>query len=149
MNNERWETSRHFRNKKREYLKDKSDELATNSKIRNIRDMYRGINYFKKSYQPRSNLVKDKNGDLLADSHNILNSWKNYSQLLNVYRPVMLIPDPSPFEVEIAIKKLKRYKSPGSDQIPAELIQTGGEILHSKIHELIKSIWNRENLPDQ
>jgi hypothetical protein len=30
--------------------------------------------------------VKDKNGDLLADSHNILNRWKNYfSQLLNVH----------------------------------------------------------------
>jgi hypothetical protein len=28
----------------------------------------------KRGYQPRSNLVKDENGDLLADSHNILNS---------------------------------------------------------------------------
>jgi hypothetical protein len=49
----------------------------------------------------------------------------------------------SPFEVEIAIAKLKRYKSPGSDEIPAELIQAGGEILCSKIHKLIKSIWNK------
>jgi hypothetical protein len=31
--------------------------------------------------------------------------------------------DPSPFEVEITIEKLKGYKSPGSDQIPAELIK--------------------------
>jgi hypothetical protein len=46
----------------------------------------------------------------------------------------------SPFEVEVAIAKLKRYKSPGSDQIPAELIQAGGDILHSKIHKLITSI---------
>jgi hypothetical protein len=42
-----------------------------------------------------------------------------------------------------------RYKSPGSDQIPAELIQAGGEILRSKIHKLINSIWNKEELPDQ
>jgi hypothetical protein len=35
----------------------------------------------------RSNLVKDENGDLLADSHSILNKWKNYfCQLLNVHR---------------------------------------------------------------
>jgi hypothetical protein len=33
--------------------------------------MYRGINEFKRGYHPRSNLVKDKNGDLLADSQNI------------------------------------------------------------------------------
>jgi hypothetical protein len=54
--NARHEVSRHFRNKKREYLKDKIDELATNSKNKNIRHLYSGINDFKRSYQPRSNL---------------------------------------------------------------------------------------------
>jgi hypothetical protein len=67
------------RNKKRQYLKDKIDELATNSKNKNIRDLYSGINDFKRGYQPRSNLVKDENADLLADSHNIVIRWKNYS----------------------------------------------------------------------
>jgi hypothetical protein len=51
-----------------------------------------------------------------------------------------LIPDPGPFEVEIAFAKLKRYISPGIDQIPAELFQAGGEILRSKIHKLINPI---------
>jgi hypothetical protein len=60
-----------------------------------------------------------------------------------------LVPDNSPFEVEIAIEKLKRFKSPGSDKIPVEIIQAGGEILRSKIHKLINSIWNKEELPDQ
>jgi hypothetical protein len=49
--------SRYFRNKKREYLKDKINKLATNSKNKNIRDLYRGINEFKGDYQPRNNLV--------------------------------------------------------------------------------------------
>jgi hypothetical protein len=31
-------------------------------------------------------MVKDENGDLLADSHNLFNRWKNYSHLFNVYR---------------------------------------------------------------
>jgi hypothetical protein len=44
---------------------------------------------------------------------------------------------------------LKKYKSPGSDQIPAELIQAGGEMLLSEIHKLINSVWNKEELPDQ
>jgi hypothetical protein len=67
-------------------LKDKINEVALNSKNKNIKDLYRGIYEFKKGYQPRSNLLKDYNGDLLADSHGILNRWKNYfSPLLNVH----------------------------------------------------------------
>jgi hypothetical protein len=67
-------------------LKDKINELVTNSKNKNIIDLYRRINEFRRGNQPINDLVKDKNGDLLADSHNILNSWKKYSyQLLNVH----------------------------------------------------------------
>jgi hypothetical protein len=50
LNNVRCEVSRHFRNKKREYLKGKINELATNSKNKNIGDLYRGINEFKRGY---------------------------------------------------------------------------------------------------
>ena len=77
LNNIRRETSRHFRNKKREYVKDKIDELPMNSKNKNFRDLYRGKNYFKRGYQPSRNLVKDELGDLLADFHNILNRCRN------------------------------------------------------------------------
>jgi hypothetical protein len=123
--------------------------------------MYRGINEFKSSYQPRNNLVKDENGYLLAYSLNILNRWKKYfSQLLKVcnvcdirqievHIAEPLVPGCSCFEVEIAIAKLKKYKSPGSDEILAELIQTGGKILLSTIHKLINSVWNMEELTDQ
>jgi hypothetical protein len=130
---------------------DKINELATNSKNKNIRDLYRGINEFKMDYQPRNNLVKDKNGDLFADFHNILNRSKNYfSQVLNVHnvsdvRQVeihvaeSLVPGPSRLEVEIAIAKLKKYKSPDSDDILTELIQAGGKILLSAVHKLNNS----------
>jgi hypothetical protein len=50
LNNIRRQTSRHFRNKKKEYVKNKTDEIATNSKNKNIRDLYRGKNEFKKGY---------------------------------------------------------------------------------------------------
>ena len=43
VKNVRHEANRHFRNKKEEYLKAKIYELETNSKIKNIRDLYRGI----------------------------------------------------------------------------------------------------------
>ena len=85
LNNVRREASRHFRNKKKVYLKAKIRELGTNSKMKNTRDLYRGNSDFKKGYQPRTNIVKDENGDLFADSQSNLASGKNHlSQLLNM-----------------------------------------------------------------
>jgi hypothetical protein len=96
--------------------------------------------------------VKDESGDLLRDSQNILNRWTNhFSQLLNVhnvsdvrrieiYTAEPLVPGTSRLEVENATAKLKKYKSPGSDQIQAELIQAGREILLPAIHKLINYV---------
>jgi len=107
----------------------KVEELGTNSKIQNIRDMYRGINDFKKGYQPRCNIVKDEKVDLVVDSHSIVARWRNYfSQLFNVHgvkdvgraevhTAEQLVPEPSAAEVEQTIDKLKSHKSPGIDQI--------------------------------
>jgi hypothetical protein len=68
-------------------VQNKINELATNIENKSIRHFYRGINDFKRGYQPISNLVKNKNGNLLADVHNILNGWKkHFSQLLNIHR---------------------------------------------------------------
>jgi predicted metallo-beta-lactamase superfamily hydrolase len=112
LNNVRCEASRYFRNT------DKINELATNSKNKNITDLYRRRNKFKRGYQPRNNLVKDENGDLLADSHNILTRSMNYfSQLLNVHNvsdvrqievhtAEPLVSGSSRLEVEIAIAKV-------------------------------------------
>jgi hypothetical protein len=59
------------------------------------------------------------------------------------------VPEPSVSEVEVAVGKLRRYKSPGVDQMPAELVQAGGETLRSEVHKPIKLIWNKEELPHQ
>ena len=118
LNNVRHEVSRHFRNKKKAYMRAKIEELETNSKTKNIRDLYRGINDFKE-YQPRCNIVKDEKGDLVADSHSIVARGRNYfSELFNVHGvkdvgqaeihiAEPLVPEPSASEVELAIDKLK------------------------------------------
>ena len=60
-----------------------------------------------------------------------------------------LVPKPSAFENELAIEKLKKRKSPGIDQIPAEFVKAGGKAIRCKFHKLIHSIWNEEELPDE
>ena len=59
------------------------------------------------------------------------------------------MPELSAFELAVATVKLKRHKSPGTDQIPAELINAGGRKIRSDIHKLIYSIWNKEELPEE
>jgi hypothetical protein len=65
-----------------------------------------------------------------------------------IHTAEQFLPEPSAVEVEVAIRNLKRYKSPGSDQVSAVLFQAGGE-LHSEIHKLIMLIWNKEEFPYQ
>jgi hypothetical protein len=58
-----------------------------------------------------------------------------------------LVPEPSDFEVQTTIEKLKAYKS-SIDQVRAELIQTGRNTLHPAVRTLINS-WNKEELTQQ
>jgi len=101
--------------------------------------------------------VKDNKGDLVADCHSILAKWMNYfSQLLNVHgvndvrqteihTAEPLVSEPSASEFELAIEKPKNHKSPGIDQIQAELIKTRGKTILCQIHKLIILFGIRRN----
>jgi hypothetical protein len=71
----------------------------------------------------------------LLDVHNI-----GDVRQIEVHTAESLVPGPCHLEVKIAVAKLKKYKSPGSDEIPAKLIQVRGEILLSAIHKSINSV---------
>jgi len=159
LNNVRREASRYFRNKKKEHLKAKIEELETNSKIKNIWDLYRGISDFKKGYQPRPNTVKDEKGDLITvppptifwlgrgtifstiELHGV-----NYIRLTEIHTVEPVVPEPSSFEVELAIEKLNIHESPGTDQILGEFIKAVGRTICYEIHKLTVSILNKECL---
>jgi hypothetical protein len=63
---------------------------------------------------------------------------------MDIHMAEPLVSEPSLVEVENAIGKLKSYKSPSTDNIPAKMIKAGGETLYSEIHRLICCIWNKE-----
>ena len=65
------------------------------------------------------------------------------------YTAEPLVPEPSAFEVELATEKLKSHKSPGTDQIPGELIKAGGRTIRYEIHKLIIATWKKEELPEE
>jgi hypothetical protein len=145
VQNLRCETNRTFRKKKREYLKDKINEFETNNKNKNVKDLYRDINEFKKGYQPKINIIQDENGNLLADPQSVLSREKDFfNQVLNVHgvhdvrqtdiqTVEPLVPEPSLVKMKIAIGKLKGINS-------WVLIKAGGGTLCCQIHKLIHSI---------
>ena len=69
--------------------------------------------------------------------------------LAEIHTAEPLVHEPSASEVELAINKLKSHKSPGIDQIPAELIKAGGRTIYLEIHKLTSSIWKKEKLPEE
>jgi hypothetical protein len=58
------------------------------------------------------------------------------------------VPVPSALETEIAAGKLKRHKSPGIDQIPADLIKVGGRTIIFQVSKL-NYIWNKNELREE
>jgi len=72
-----------------------------------------------------------------------------YARQTEIHTVEPLVPEPSAFEVELVIGNLKNHKSPGIDQIPAELIKAGGRTICCAIHKLIISIRNKEELPEE
>ena len=105
--------------------------------------------------------VKDEKLDLVAESQSIVARWTKYfSQLFSVHgikdvgqaeihTAELLEPEPSASEVDLAIDKLKRHKSPSIDQIPAEMIKAGCRTICLEIHKPITSIWKKEKLLEE
>jgi hypothetical protein len=73
----RHEVSTHFGKKKRQYLKDNINNLGTNSKNKSNRNLCKDNKKYNQGYQGIFNLVNVGNGDLLENTHNILNNWRN------------------------------------------------------------------------
>jgi len=123
--------------------------------------LYRGINDLKNGYQPRSNIVTDKQGDLFTNSHTTWARRRNhFSQPLNVHgvndikqieihTTEPLVPATSAFVVEMATEKLKDTNHQILIKFPAELIKAGGRTFCSEIQQLINSIWNKDKLTEE
>ena len=90
--------------------------------------------------QGKATTVQDRSGKCLTEERQILNRWTEYCSELFNYRanrdpsvlncPQTDTEDDRPIlcrEVEAAAQSLKKGTSDGVDNIPAELVQAGGE----------------------
>ena len=104
--------------------------------------------------QWKATTVQNRSGKCLTEEPEILNRWIEYCSELYIYKgngdssvlncPQTDTEDGYPFlrkEVEAAVQSLKKGKSAGVDNIPAELVQAGGENVITALTTICNRIW--------
>jgi exonuclease III/ribosomal protein S28E/S33 len=153
-----------LRQKKREHEHRVIAEIEEMQSANESRKYFMAIKKAKSSFQPRVAICRAKEGELICNRDGVLDRWKqNFEDLLNgnftesQYAPARLyenddrkeVPMPSIEEVELAVNRLKNNKSPGADELPAELFKTGNKALIESLHAIIAQTWENEKLPEE
>ena len=102
----------------------------------------------------KATTVQDRSGKCLTEERQILNRWTEYySEVYNLEAngdpsvldcPQTDTEDDHPIlrrEVEAAVQSLKKGKSAGVHNIPAELVQAGGEDVITALATICFKIW--------
>jgi len=161
-NHKRKEAHKIIRNKKKVYMKNVIESTEEDQKHNNTRKMYQTISQFKKGYQNKFSIIRNKKGELAMNTKEKAEIWKGYyDKLLNTEEPKELIKkgnkEISEDEVEEltikdvkkAIRYLKHNKAAGTDGIHLELIKCRGNKLLNRIYELVRQIWEEERIPEE
>jgi endonuclease/exonuclease/phosphatase family metal-dependent hydrolase len=157
-----------FKKKKRDLLRKKMEEIREYKDKKLTRKFYKGIKEINRPYQAKSVVIKDEHGKLIAEQEEILKRWKQYFEdLLKTEEKTtevmeqdkdeendaeggkQEIYEPTIEEIRDIIKSMKNGKAPGTDAITVELIKNAGGKLERRIYNLIRKIWQSEQMPKE
>ena len=142
------------------WIEDKCQEIEENLRQNNSKKAYQLVKELTRAKQERTITIQDKTGKCLTEEQDILKRWTEYCselyshgatgdpEVLNV--PPTTNNDNHPIlreEVEAAVKSLKKGKSAGADNIPAELVQAGGEAMITALTNICNKIWQTGEWP--
>lgn len=151
---------RFMKKAKEEWIQKQCSEVEDNLRKNNTKQAYQTIKNLTDTTQGRVSIIQDKTGKCLTEEQDILTRWTEYcSELYNHPTkgdPAVTISPPSTNEnthpilreeVEAAVKSLQKGKSAGADNIPAELIQAGGEAMIDALTHICNKIWQTGEWP--
>ena len=153
------------RSDKENWLKKQCQGIERSSLGNNIHKMYKVIKELNRNWQPKQKVIKTRDGRLLTMTKEISQRRTEYckepfaktgdygekaKELISISPPSNTFNDRSLFsEVEEALRKMKLGKSPGIDQISAEIILAGKEILQGELYEIFNLAWEAEVIPEE
>lgn len=161
------EVRAHARKDKQEWIDGQCRDIEKHAGQGRTKEVYKLIKTVNNKWQPRQSAIKNKEGKIVLDKESTRKRWTEYCSELykdqDQENIVLLqkLEEMSPparndsmesilyEEVEQAIKRLKDNKSPGADEITAELIKSGGEELAKQIHEICKLVWESGTIPEE
>ena len=145
---------------KEDWIGAQCEEIETCLNKNNSKTAYQLVKDLTSEKQGRSSTIQDKSGKCLTEEKEILSRWTEYCSELYNYEScgdntVLDCSQPpeedlQPIlreEVEIAVASLKKGKSAGVDNIPAELVQAGGETMIDVLTEICNRIWRTGEWP--
>lgn len=146
------------RRAKRKWMEEIAREAEIAARTSNSRQTYKLIKTLTRRNTCPSLGIEDKNGVVLFGEEEILERWHEYATDL-FKEPSQAQPaaidkgeeEPNVMEDEIraAMKKIKRGKAPGVDQIPAEALKAGGETSIEMLKQVIDKIWATGEWPEE
>jgi len=158
----RREARKVYRKKKKYFKEEKLEELKEKYKRNRLKQFYEGIRKIRAGFQPRTTMCKNKQGVIVGEEKDALAVWATYfKELLNpkvnmttteeitYFGPESNIVAPTLQDTLGVIRNLKNNRAPGVDSITSELMKYGGRKLWNRIHQLIKKIWETEQMPQE
>lgn len=132
-------------------------ELERHSTENHSTELYRKVRYLAREFKPRTQIIKDNEGNVITDAKGIAGVWRTYctelfqgdlksdlGDLSEELEPSILRE-----EVEQAMRKLRNQKAPGCDGITAEVLKNMGEFGIPIIHSICQKIWTSGIWPKQ
>ena len=142
-----------------EWIGAKCEEIETCLNKNNSKRAIQLVKDLTSEKQGKSSTIQDKSWKCLTEEKEILSRWTEYCSELYNYEscggnagdcsqpPEEDLQPILREEVEIAVASLKKGKSAGVDNIPAELIQAGGETMIDVLTEICNKIWRTGEWP--
>ena len=151
------EIKKGMKNAKMDWIEEQCQDIEDSMKKNNSKKTYQLVKALTSTKQERTPTIQDNDGKCLTEEQDILKRWSEYCSDLYIYRAtgdpeVLNVPpatdnDNYPIlreEVETAVKSLKKGKSAGADNVPAELVQAGGETMISALLTICNKIWQTD-----
>ena len=145
---------------KENLIGEQCSETEENLRKNNSKRAYQLVKDLTTVKQGKATTVQARSGKCLTEEREILNRWTEYCTELHNHKAngdPSVLGCPQTYteddhlilskEVEAAVQSLKKGKSAGVDNLPAELVQAGGEDVITALTAICNRIWQTGEWP--